>query len=215
MDEFDDKADIESVSDSESEKEKPDDADDDDDALEMMDDDIDELDSDIELNDDGDMVADLGGDAAVPPALLGFEENDDDDYDDADDEPDENYLQKLDQDVRHNIVSDFHPELTAHSMEEVEAACLVIRDDRGIIIDPLHKTVPFVTRYERARVIGERAKQINSGAKPFIEIEPNMIDGYLIACREFEEKKIPFIIRRPLPNGSSEYWRLSDLEIVG
>ena len=215
MDEFDDKADIESVSDSESEKEKPDDADDDDDALEMMDDDIDELDSDIELNDDGDMVADLGGDAAVPPALLGFEENDDDDYDDADDEPDENYLQKLDQDVRHNIVSDFHPELTAHSMEEVEAACLVIRDDRGIIIDPLHKTVPFVTRYERARVIGERAKQINSGAKPFIEIEPNMIDGYLIACREFEEKKIPFIIRRPLPNGLSEYWRLSDLEIVG
>jgi len=213
MDEFDDKADVESVSDSESEKEKPDDADDDDDALEMMDDDIDELDSDIELNDDGDMVADLGGDAAVPPALLGFEENDDDDYED--DEPDENYLQKLDQDVRHNIVSDFHPELTSHSMEEVEAACLVIRDERGIIIDPLHKTVPFVTRYERARVIGERAKQINSGAKPFIEIEPNMIDGYLIACREFEEKKIPFIIRRPLPNGLSEYWRLSDLEIVG
>jgi DNA-directed RNA polymerase I, II, and III subunit RPABC2 len=212
MDEFDDKADIESVSDSESEKEKPDDADDDDDGLEIMDDDIDELDSDIELNEDGDM-ADLG-DTAVPPAMLGFEENDDDEYED-DDEPDENYLQKLDQDVRHNIVSDFHPELTAHSMEEVEAACLVIRDDRGIIIDPLHKTVPFVTRYERARVIGERAKQINSGAKPFIEIEPNMIDGYLIACREFEEKKIPFIIRRPLPNGSSEYWRLSDLEIVG
>lgn len=212
MDEFDDKADIESVSDSESEKEKPDDADDDDDGLEIMDDDIDDLDSDIELNEDGDM-ADLGGDA-VPPAMLGFEENDDDEYED-DDEPDENYLQKLDQDVRHNIVSDFHPELTAHSMEEVEAACLVIRDDRGIIIDPLHKTVPFVTRYERARVIGERAKQINSGAKPFIEIEPNMIDGYLIACREFEEKKIPFIIRRPLPNGSSEYWRLSDLEIVG
>jgi DNA-directed RNA polymerase I, II, and III subunit RPABC2 len=214
MDEFDDKADVESVSDSESEKEKPDDADDDDDALEMMDDDIDELDSDIELNDDGDM-ADLAGDAVVPPAMLGFEENDADDYDDADDEPDENYLQKLDQDVRHNIVSDFHPELTSHSMEEVEAACLVIRDERGIIIDPLHKTVPFVTRYERARVIGERAKQINSGAKPFVEIEPNMIDGYLIASREFEEKKIPFIIRRPLPNGLSEYWRLSDLEIVG
>ena len=212
MDEFDDKADVESVSDSESEKEKPDDADDDDDALEMMDDDIDELDSDIELNEDGDMVADLGGDV-VPPAVLGFEENDDDDYED--DEPDENYLQKLDQDIRHNIVSDFHPELTSHSMEEVEAACLVIRDERGIIIDPLHKTVPFVTRYERARVIGERAKQINSGAKPFIEIEPNMIDGYLIASREFEEKKIPFIIRRPLPNGLSEYWRLSDLEIVG
>jgi DNA-directed RNA polymerase I, II, and III subunit RPABC2 len=41
-----------------------------------------------------------------------------------------------------------------------------------------------------------------------------MIDGYLIALKEFEEKKIPFIIRRPLPDGTSEYWRLSDLEII-
>ena len=113
-----------------------------------------------------------------------------------------------------NIISEFHPELNTHSMEEVEASCTVIRDDRGVIIDPLHRTIPFVTRYEKARAIGERAKQINSGAKPFVEIDQSMIDGYLIALKEFEEKKIPFIIRRPLPNGTSEYWRLEDLEIL-
>ena len=39
-----------------------------------------------------------------------------------------------------------------------------------------------------------------------------MIDGYLIALKELEQKKIPFIIQRPLPNGKSEYWRLRDLE---
>ena len=116
--------------------------------------------------------------------------------------------------MKQNIISDFHPELNTHSMEEVEASCTIIRDDKGIIIDPLHRTLPFVTRYEKARVIGERAKQINSGAKPFIEIDQYMIDGYLIELKEFESKKIPFIIRRPLPNGHSEYWRLSDMEII-
>jgi len=142
------------------------------------------------------------------------EDVDEDADDDDDDELNENYLQKLDSDVKHNIIAEYHPELNAHSMEEVEASCTIIRDEKGAIIDPLHQTLPFVTRYEKARVIGERAKQINSGAKPFIEIEQSMIDGYLIALKEFELKKIPFIIRRPLPNGTSEYWRLADLEII-
>ena len=41
-----------------------------------------------------------------------------------------------------------------------------------------------------------------------------MIDGYTIAQKEFEKKKIPFIIRRTLPNGGSEYWKFEDLEIL-
>jgi DNA-directed RNA polymerase subunit K/omega len=41
-----------------------------------------------------------------------------------------------------------------------------------------------------------------------------VIDGYLIALKEMEEKKLPFIIRRPLSNGASEYWKLSDLEFL-
>ena len=47
-----------------------------------------------------------------------------------------------------------------------------------------------------------------------VEIEPSVIDGYLIALKEFEEKKIPFIVKRPMPNGGCEYWKLSDLEIL-
>ena len=31
---------------------------------------------------------------------------------------------------------------------------------------------------------------------------------------ELKEKVIPFIIRRPLANGASEYWTLQDLEIL-
>ena len=47
-----------------------------------------------------------------------------------------------------------------------------------------------------------------------IKVEPNVLDGYLIALKEFEEKRIPFIVKRPLPNGSCEYWKLQDLEII-
>jgi DNA-directed RNA polymerase I, II, and III subunit RPABC2 len=213
MDEYDEPNDVESESESESEKEKVDD----DDDVEVKVTDNDEEDMELELDSDVDEDVDMedNAQADINPALLGFsDDNDDVDNDYDDDEPDENYLQKFDNDMKQNIIADYHPELNSHSMEEVEASCVIVRDERGIVIDPMHRTVPFVTRYERARVIGERAKQINSGAKPFVEIEQSMIDGYLIALKEFEEKKIPFIIRRPMPNGSSEYWRLSDLEIV-
>ena len=179
------------------------------------DNDIEDDDDDVDDVDEDDVDPDLSDAEEPQPRLMEFSEDEEEqDDDDDEDELNENYLQKLDHDVKQNIISDFHPELNTHSMEEVEASCTVIRDDKGTIIDPLHRTIPFVTRYEKARAIGERAKQINSGAKPFVEIDQSMIDGYLIALKEFEAKKIPFIIRRPLPNGTSEYWRLSDLEII-
>ena len=201
-----DKEEEDIIEDSDSDEEE-DVVDDDDDDIELSDDD-----DDIDLSDDDE---DGQANDKSKSKLIEFgddDENEENEYDD--DELNENYLQKMEHDVKQNIIAEFHPELNTHSMEEVEAACTIIRDDHGTVIDPLHRTLPFVTRYEKARVIGERAKQINSGAKPFVEVEQSMIDGYLIALKEFEEKKIPFIIRRPLPDGTSEYWRLSDLEII-
>ncbi len=136
-----------------------------------------------------------------------FDDDDDDDFD-------ETYFQKLNKDVHDNIIQNYHPELKIHNVHEIKAACKIIKDENGNIIDPLHKTLPFITRYEKTRILGERAKQINEGAKPFVEIEKSMIDGYLIALKEFKEKKIPFIIQRPLPSGNSEYWRFCDLECL-
>ncbi len=192
--------------------------DDDDDEAKVVDDDEEETEDEDEKDDERNVENDDENgddDVKMKPAMLARDIfGDDDDDNDEDDELNENYLQKLESDVKHNIISEHHPELNAHNIEEVETMCAIIRDTKGQIIDPFHRTVPFVTRYEKARVLGERAKQINSGAKPFIEIDRTMIDGYLIALKEFEEKKIPFIIRRPLPSGASEYWRLADLEII-
>jgi DNA-directed RNA polymerase I, II, and III subunit RPABC2 len=167
-----------------------------------------------EHEDDGEeeneATAIVGRDPAQQNSFLDIE--DDDDEDEADD--DENYLQKFDESIQQHIIEDFHPELKMHNYEEIEVLSRIVRDPYGNIVDPLHKTLPFLTRYEKARILGERAKQLNAGAKSIIELEANIIDGYLIAMKEFEEKKIPFIIKRPLPNGGCEYWRVSDLEIL-
>jgi DNA-directed RNA polymerase subunit K/omega len=141
-------------------------------------------------------------------------DNDESDDDSDDDFEDNDCFQKLKTSIKTNLISEYHPELMEQNESEVELMSTVVRNSDGVIIDDLHRSLPFVTKYERARVIGERTRQINSGATPFIDVEPNIIDGYLIAINEFNKKKIPFIIKRPLPSGKCEYWKLSDLEIL-
>jgi len=139
----------------------------------------------------------------------------DNDFDSDDDEDnDENYLQKFDETIQQQVITDYHPELKAHNYDEVSNLSKVVRNKQGMIIDPLHRSVPFITRYEKAKILGERAKQLSAGAKPFVEIEESVIDEYLIAMKEFNAKLIPFIVKRPMPNGGCEYWRMEDLEIL-
>jgi DNA-directed RNA polymerase I, II, and III subunit RPABC2 len=140
-----------------------------------------------------------------------FEISEDEDEDDDDDD---DYFQRLDELNKSDIVNKYHPELLINNNNEIELLSIIKRNEQGVIIDPLHRTVPFITKYERARVLGERAKQLNMGAKPLVEVGPEVIDGYLIALKEYEDKKIPFILKRPLPNGGCEYWKLKDLEII-
>lgn len=137
-----------------------------------------------------------------------------DEEDEDDDETGELYLKKFDKEVNDNYLLNFHPECALHNYDEVLSMTRVLRDKHGIIVDDLHKTVPFLTKYERARVLGQRAKQINSGSSIFVKVPENVLDGYLIAEMELLEKRIPFIIRRPLPNGGSEYWSIRDLENI-
>ena len=175
-------------------------------------DNIDEDDEDVgELNEE-DIFAPLNQ-TQDPEGNTNIVSNLIDDLSDEEDD-DEDYLQKIDDDLHNHFLQSFHPELLQHNYEEVAALTKVTRNKEGVIIDPLHRTLPFITRYERAKILGERASQLEAGAKPMIKVEPNVLDGYLIALKEFEEKKIPFIVKRPLPNGSCEYWKLQDLEII-
>jgi len=136
------------------------------------------------------------------------------DDEDEDDEDGEIYLQKFDQSINDNYIVNYHPESVLQNYDEILSMIKVIRDKDGIIVDDLHKTIPYITKYERARILGQRAKQINSGSTPFVKVPENVIDGYIIAELELKEKRVPFIVRRPLPNGGSEYWSLKDLEDI-
>ena len=62
-------------------------------------------------------------------------------------------------------------------------------------------TSRFLTKYERAKIIGERA----------IEVPEGIWDPLQIAEIELKQKKIPFTIRRYLPNGDYEDWDINDL----
>ena len=150
---------------------------------------------------------------------LGVDENnqfghDEDDEDDDDEDDDEDYLQKFSKHINTNNLEKLHPGINTCNNEEISALSRVVRDKKGRIIDPMHTTLPFLTKYEKARIIGARAEQLDRGAIPMIKIDPEIINGCVIAEMELEQKKIPFILARPLPNGKIEYWKLEDLEYV-
>jgi len=138
------------------------------------------------------------------------------DKSDKDDEEsdDEDTLKKLERDIDNAILVENHPEIIQNNYNEILALCNIVRNDKGLIVDELHRTYPFITKYEYARIIGIRSKQLNNGADPFIKLARGVIDGFTIAKLEMDAKKVPFIIARPLPNGSREYWKVQDLEMI-
>ena len=130
------------------------------------------------------------------------------------DSDDEELLQKFDFEVRDKYVSENHPECLLLNSTQIDNLCQITRDKENNIIDDNHKTAPFLSKFEKTKVIGQRVKQLNIGDKPFINTTKSLIDNSIIAEEELLQKKLPFIIRRPISNKTSEYWYLSDLEII-
>ena len=124
------------------------------------------------------------------------------------------YFKKIERKINNATLEDVHPEIININSDEMLALSKCVRNKEGIVVDLLHQTMPFLTKYERAKILGLRAKQLDSGSKPFINITEQMINSYTIASEELQQKKIPFIIRRPLPNGASEYWKIEDLDLI-
>ncbi|CAD6569330.1 MAG: DNA-directed RNA polymerases I II and III subunit RPABC2 [Cyphobasidiales sp. Tagirdzhanova-0007] len=73
-------------------------------------------------------------------------------------------------------------------------------------------TTPYMTKYERARILGTRALQISMNAPVLVPLEGES-DPLEIAMKELSAHKIPLIVRRFLPDGSYEDWQVSELII--
>jgi DNA-directed RNA polymerases I, II, and III subunit RPABC2 len=128
------------------------------------------------------------------------------------DEPLNPYQVKFNDEMRQKYLQQYHPQEMHKPFEEIYKLTLITRNENGVIVDPLHKAYPILSKYERAKILGLRVSQLNKGAKPYVNINKNILDNILIAEKELKEKKIPFIIMRPMPNGKSEYWNVNDLE---
>ena len=88
-------------------------------------------------------------------------------------------------------------------------------DYRNVMINydfTKNKTLPKITKYEKALLIGKRAKQIEEGANPNVKVLPGQ-SAIAIAEEELRQRKIPLIIKRPLGN-TFEYWKPADMEVI-
>ena len=106
-------------------------------------------------------------------------------------------------------------ELTEKELSDLDKECKIISDRETIEIDPIHEPQeievsgkgkiqigpPTLTRFEKARIMGARALQLSMGAPPFIEIPASAKMSLDIALEELEQRIIPIVIRRRLPNG--------------
>ena len=102
---------------------------------------------------------------------------------------------------------DLHPEVKP-----------VFRSEVADTIKQPRMTQPYFSKYEYTALIATRAQQIADGAKPLVDLkgmktsDPMFI--WNVAKREIEERKLPYIIRRQLPNNKSEFWSVQELEIM-
>ena len=132
-----------------------------------------------------------------------------------------NELEEEEQEVTSDIKPELkrlyqqHPECNLDYIEQVIPKLpLLVVPPGGEKADANHRTYPFLTNFEKTKIIGLRANQISKGSVPFIAVPKHITDVKDIARLELEQKRLPFIIKRPLPDGTFGYWRLADLLLI-
>ncbi len=79
-------------------------------------------------------------------------------------------------------------------------------------------TREFYTKYEYTALLATRAQQLAEGAKPLVSLDglktSDPMFVWNVAKREIEQRKLPFLLRRQLPTGESEYWSTQELEML-
>ena len=94
----------------------------------------------------------------------------------------------------------------------------IFRKDVAENIKQPRITREYFTKYESTSLLATRAQQLAEGAKPLVSLEGLKTSDPLfvwnVAKKEIEQRKLPFLIRRQLPNGTSEYWSAQELEVM-
>ena len=121
----------------------------------------------------------------------------------------------MDEDYEDNDAAYDGDDMDAEMMDTEDPENIEIMPDAGEgqpVQSSKRITTPYLTKYERARVLGTRALQIAMCAPVMVELE-GLTDPLKIAMKELKARKIPIIIRRFLPDGSYEDWSINELII--
>jgi DNA-directed RNA polymerase I, II, and III subunit RPABC2 len=118
-----------------------------------------------------------------------------------------------------NELLKFHPEARIDTIESVAMDIVLTNvpptftnpDGQG---DAKHRSPPFLTQYEKTKILGFRTNQLSLGARPYIAVPAHVTELREIARLELEARRLPIIIKRPMPDGTFEKWRVSDLLIL-
>ncbi|KAL6870050.1 subunit common to RNA polymerases I, II, and III [Amphichorda felina] len=121
-----------------------------------------------------------------------FDEDEMNEYYEPDIEADENRVENGDED---NVVISGDPSAAANALKGADKST---KDKK--IPENERSTTPYMTKYERARILGTRALQISMNAPVLVDLEGET-DPLQIAIKELREKKIPLIVRRYMPDG--------------
>lgn len=77
--------------------------------------------------------------------------------------------------------------------------------------EPEARGLPWLTKYERTKIIGIRAEQLARGAQPFVQpavLEGARFNACELAERELLARALPFVVVRRMPDGRAEHIRL-------
>jgi DNA-directed RNA polymerase subunit K/omega len=113
-----------------------------------------------------------------------------------------------------NFLNMHHPECRLDYLEQTLAKLPVSSYPPDHGSDRNHRSVPYLTPFEKTKIIGFRANQLAQGGRPFVSVPSHMTDVLEIARLELEQKRLPYIVKRPMPDGTFEYIRISDLLMV-
>ena len=143
------------------------------------------------------------------------ESNTNDDFDDELDEEEESLLPEdvgdptsdnLDVGLPSNIINQYTPKIITNTQTYEK------------LFKEEYETTNLLTKYEKARILGMRSEQIAEGGPVFVD-RGDLMSPIMIAKKELYNKKVPWMIERPLPSKDprkprSEVRRVSDLIIM-
>jgi len=82
--------------------------------------------------------------------------------------------------------------------------------------DQNHRSQPWLSQFERTKIVGFRSNQLAQGAKAYVDLSKHkhIVNTGEIARLELNEGRLPFIVARLMPDGQFEFWSLAALLIL-